>query len=158
MDKHVTKLTFRKDSSANWTANNPVLALGEPGFDTTNQILKVGDGVTPWNSLKVQTGSTSSASSEPSTPIVPEIPMASKTTPGLVYFWADAQGIHISTVKPAEEEPVDPSEPVYDSTTPVEYTQVGEPEVGYTITVDTNNYMYEDGVYTIGGNDDVTIS
>lgn len=144
MDKHVTKLVFRKDSSANWAANNPVLALGEPGFDTTNQILKVGDGVTPWNSLKAQTGG--------STNIVnAEIPMASKTTPGLVYFWADAQGIHISTVKPAED-------PVYDSTTPVEYTQVGEPEVGYTITVDTNNYMYEDGVYTIGGNDDVTIS
>ena len=32
-------------------SNNPVLAEGEPGFDTTNNILKVGDGTTAWNDL-----------------------------------------------------------------------------------------------------------
>ena len=32
-------------------SSNPVLAEGEPGFDTTNNILKVGDGTTAWDNL-----------------------------------------------------------------------------------------------------------
>ena len=31
--------------------SNPILSSGEPGFDITNNILKVGDGVTPWSGL-----------------------------------------------------------------------------------------------------------
>jgi len=32
-------------------SSNPVLAQGEPGFDTTNNILKIGDGTTAWSVL-----------------------------------------------------------------------------------------------------------
>ena len=39
---------------------NPVLAEGEPGFDTTNNILKIGDGTTNWNSLVAVNNSRSS--------------------------------------------------------------------------------------------------
>ena len=42
---------FRKGTVSEWTAADPVLASGEPGFDTTNNILKVGDGVNNWTSL-----------------------------------------------------------------------------------------------------------
>lgn len=35
---------------SDWSSN-PVLASGEPGFDTTNNLLKIGDGVTPWSGL-----------------------------------------------------------------------------------------------------------
>lgn len=41
----------RRDTAANWASANPVLASGELGFDTTNKILKIGDGSTAWNSL-----------------------------------------------------------------------------------------------------------
>jgi microcystin-dependent protein len=45
-------LQFRNDTAANWASVNPTLAAGEAGFDVTNQILKVGTGVTPWSSLQ----------------------------------------------------------------------------------------------------------
>lgn len=44
-------LEFRRDTAANWTANNPALAAGEPGFETDTGKLKVGDGSTAWASL-----------------------------------------------------------------------------------------------------------
>ena len=43
-------IKVRRGTSSDWTAN-PTLAEGEPGFDTTNNILKIGDGSTAWNSL-----------------------------------------------------------------------------------------------------------
>ena len=35
----------------NWAAVNPILLEGEMGLDTTLNCLKIGDGVTVWNSL-----------------------------------------------------------------------------------------------------------
>jgi cytoskeletal protein CcmA (bactofilin family) len=46
-----SRIQLRRDTAANWAAINPVLALGEPGLDTTIDLLKYGDGVTAWNSL-----------------------------------------------------------------------------------------------------------
>jgi microcystin-dependent protein len=45
-------LQFRNDTAAAWNNANPTLAAGEAGFDTTNLILKVGNGVTAWSSLQ----------------------------------------------------------------------------------------------------------
>lgn len=45
------RIKLRRDTAANWTATNPVLAQGEPGFETDTDFLKVGDGVTPWSAL-----------------------------------------------------------------------------------------------------------
>lgn len=39
------------DTAAEAAANNRVLAKGELGYTADNDVLKVGDGVTPWNSL-----------------------------------------------------------------------------------------------------------
>lgn len=39
-------------SAQQWADTNPVLLDGEHGYDTTNNNEKIGDGVTPWNSLK----------------------------------------------------------------------------------------------------------
>lgn len=44
-------ITFRKGTASAWTSANPVLASGEPGYDLTNSILKIGDGVSNWVSL-----------------------------------------------------------------------------------------------------------
>lgn len=45
------KLQLRRDTTANWSASNPILAEGEIGIDTTLRQAKIGDGVTAWNSL-----------------------------------------------------------------------------------------------------------
>jgi hypothetical protein len=46
-----TQIKFRRDTAANWVDADPILAQGEPGFDTTNNILKIGDGTTAWTAL-----------------------------------------------------------------------------------------------------------
>jgi len=43
-------IKLRRGTASDWSSN-PTLAQGEPGFDTTNNILKIGDGTTAWNSL-----------------------------------------------------------------------------------------------------------
>ncbi len=45
------QIQVRQGTAAQWAATNPVLLLGEPGYDTDGKILKLGDGVTPWSSL-----------------------------------------------------------------------------------------------------------
>lgn len=44
-------IRFRRDSAANWTSVNPVLASGEPGYDTTSDQFRIGDGLTAWSEL-----------------------------------------------------------------------------------------------------------
>jgi hypothetical protein len=50
-------LQFRNDTAANWTAVNPTLATGEPGFETDTTFFKIGDGTTAWADLPYKTGS-----------------------------------------------------------------------------------------------------
>lgn len=50
------RILVRRDTAANWSAINPILANGEPGWDSTNKVLKVGDGTTVWNSLAAISG------------------------------------------------------------------------------------------------------
>ena len=44
-------ITLRKGIATEWSSQNPTLASGEPGYDGTNNILKIGDGDTAWNDL-----------------------------------------------------------------------------------------------------------
>lgn len=44
-------LTATVKTSTEWESQNPVLAAGEFGYDTTNKITKIGDGSTRWNAL-----------------------------------------------------------------------------------------------------------
>lgn len=50
------RIVLRRDTSANWTSNNPVLLSGEPGYETDLGGLKIGDGETTWNSLPYTSG------------------------------------------------------------------------------------------------------
>lgn len=45
------RLQNRRDTAANWTANNPTLAAGELGLETDTTKYKIGDGTTAWNAL-----------------------------------------------------------------------------------------------------------
>jgi Major tropism determinant N-terminal domain len=51
------RIQLRRDTAANWTRENPILSQGEPGFDLTENKLKVGDGVTAWADLAYASGS-----------------------------------------------------------------------------------------------------
>lgn len=42
------KFQLRRDTAANWTANNPILSQGEPGVETDTLKFKLGDGITAW--------------------------------------------------------------------------------------------------------------
>jgi hypothetical protein len=46
-----TRIKFRRDTAANWTENNPILANGEPGLETDTRKIKYGDGTTHWADL-----------------------------------------------------------------------------------------------------------
>jgi hypothetical protein len=46
-----TRILLRRDAAAGWTAENPLLSLAEPGYETTTRALKIGDGITHWNQL-----------------------------------------------------------------------------------------------------------
>lgn len=57
----ITNINFRKGTSSEWTTANPVLDNGEPGYDTTNKILKIGDGVNLWSALPAINSSTTNS-------------------------------------------------------------------------------------------------
>jgi hypothetical protein len=65
-----TQIQTRRDTAANWTSSNPVLAQGEIGIELVTNLMKIGDALTDWNSLKYQSDSrvTSSASTSTLTP------------------------------------------------------------------------------------------
>lgn len=46
-----TKIQVRRGTASEWSSANPVLSLGEFGFDTTNKLLKIGNGSDAWNLL-----------------------------------------------------------------------------------------------------------
>lgn len=51
-----TRMQQRRATSSEWDTLNPVLAVGEIGYDTTNDSIRIGDGETQWNSLPTVSG------------------------------------------------------------------------------------------------------
>jgi len=45
------RIQLKRATAASWTSNNPVLYVGEIGFETDTKKLKIGDGTTAWTSL-----------------------------------------------------------------------------------------------------------
>ena len=46
-----TRIRLRRSSASGWLDINPVLALGEAGYESDSKKLKVGDGVSTWSNL-----------------------------------------------------------------------------------------------------------
>lgn len=60
------QIQFRNDTEANWTAVDPILAVGELGLVTDTAQFKIGNGVDSWSELPYggltgPTGSTGAA-------------------------------------------------------------------------------------------------
>ena len=47
----MTQIQIRRDTSTNWSTNNPTPASGEPCYETDTGKFKIGNGTTPYNSL-----------------------------------------------------------------------------------------------------------
>jgi hypothetical protein len=60
-----TRIRLRRGTAAQWSAANPVLALGEPGFETDTSRVKIGDNTTAWNALAYFTTPKSVTIAEP---------------------------------------------------------------------------------------------
>jgi hypothetical protein len=68
---------LKHGTAAEWTAANPILALGEEGYETDTKLRKVGDGVTAYNSLAYQPGGVSTvAGVSPVSSDVPAVGLA----------------------------------------------------------------------------------
>jgi len=83
-------IKLRNGTVTAWNEANPILASGEPGYDSTNNILKIGDGSTNWNSLDStakgpQIQSYSNVSIFPNTGLVDVIFIALNTN--RIYRW-----------------------------------------------------------------------
>lgn len=46
-----SNIQLRRGTAAEWTAENPILALAEIGIETDTNSFKIGDGSTSWSSL-----------------------------------------------------------------------------------------------------------
>lgn len=47
----IVRIQVRRDTAENWSSANPVLASGEFGYEDDTGKLKVGNGVSTWDSL-----------------------------------------------------------------------------------------------------------
>jgi len=45
------RIQIRRDTSTIWGVNNPILLVGEFGYETNTSLMKIGDGTTYWNNL-----------------------------------------------------------------------------------------------------------
>ena len=45
------RIQHKYDTASNWATNNPVLLAGELGIEAGTGLIKIGDGITAWNSL-----------------------------------------------------------------------------------------------------------
>jgi hypothetical protein len=50
------QIQYRRGTAAEWTAANPVLAVGEPGYEIDSGNFKVGNGIAHWDDLPYNSG------------------------------------------------------------------------------------------------------
>ena len=103
------QIKWRRDTAANWTANNPTLAQGEPGFETDTQDYKIGDGSTAWNSLSYYTlsgsvntiaGLFTNQGSTPSAPASGKLTVYAKSIAGRMMLKQEVPSAQTSTYQP----------------------------------------------------------
>lgn len=79
------QIRLRRDTAANWTAENPVLLLGEVGLETDTRKFKVGNGSTAWSGLSYWPAATATMARG----------QCSKTTTGTIAI--ATQGTYVTT-------------------------------------------------------------
>jgi len=63
-EHNMAKIQIRRDTSTNWSNVNPILSSGEFGYETDTGKLKIGNGLTSWNSASYFSTATISGSGD----------------------------------------------------------------------------------------------
>mgnify|MGYP006981454013 FL=1 len=103
MGKLNATILLRSDTSTNWLDANPILALGEAGYETDTHKLKIGDGTTNWKDLSYIAGESDLVVQNKSIETVEKLPPEGdasffykvKST-SLIYFWDNDKFIAIN--------------------------------------------------------------
>jgi hypothetical protein len=66
-----SRIQIRRDTAANWSSVNPVLAQGEIGFELNTGKIKIGNGTAAWNSLDYFADNNATAGAREAGAIVP---------------------------------------------------------------------------------------
>ena len=90
-------IQHRRDTAANWTSVNPVLAASELGFETDTNKFKLGDGTSTWIALAYQGGGGSGVSLTPSA--TQTITAQNATTTPLVVKGAASASVDLFSVQ-----------------------------------------------------------
>lgn len=101
------KIKWRRDTAANWTNHNTVLAAGEPGFETDTGAYKIGNGSSGWNSLPYGSFSTNpiaalftNQSNNPSPPASGKLDVYGKSIAGRMMLKHEGPAGLITAVQP----------------------------------------------------------
>jgi hypothetical protein len=90
-----TVIKLRRDTAANWTTVDPVLAAGEAGFESDSNKLKIGDGISLWSELSYASGGGGVAIDDTAPTDTEATPLWWDTATGTLYiyydnFWVEA--------------------------------------------------------------------
>lgn len=67
------QIQVRRGTTAQWTAANPILAAGEPGYDTTLEVFKIGNGTDHWLTLPAGEGMSEADADARYAPVNPDV-------------------------------------------------------------------------------------
>ena len=103
MGKLNATILLRSDTSTNWLDANPILAMGEAGYETDTHKLKIGNGTTNWEDLRYIASESDLVVQNKSIETVEKLPPEGdasffykvKST-SLIYFWDNDKFIAIN--------------------------------------------------------------
>lgn len=104
----IQRIQLRRDTSTNWSANNPILAQGEAGFALDTNDLRIGNGSAAWSELiSVGSGGIQETRVDASAAAyAATLPAASGNGPAQIFILVD--GTNGATLSPASGERIAP--------------------------------------------------
>lgn len=94
------QIQHRRDTAANWTAANTILAQGELAYETDTLLWKLGNGVTAWNSLPYWIPPIPKYTAHPAPPAVGCIlyEMDDGVTQGTYFLYSSGRMVDLGTI------------------------------------------------------------
>ena len=137
-----TVIQLRTSAAATWTSVNPILALGEVGFESDTNKLKIGNGTSTWTLLDYSSGGGAAT-------VVSDVPPTEDLVEGMIWFnsaegntyiYYDLVWVEASPSIAGPEGPIGP-----DGTYYVSATIPSAPEAGsaWLNTNDGRLYVYD---------------
>lgn len=138
----VQTIQWRHGTAAQWTAVNPVLLTGEPGYEDDTGKYKIGDGTTAWTALAYQAATGSTGPQGPQGDPGPQGATGAQGAPGI-------QLAGIRTISGTTDTP---------TAADVGYLLVCTNAAGCTLTINGAVFAANDIVYAKGTQGQVTFA